>query len=495
MTGRSIPFHNPLPRGGQRGNLGTMNHKGIGRGGRGALARAAFLLCLALSPDILASGYYVPGVGIKPLGRGTATTVSSDDATAAWHNPARLAAIQGTSLLVDAAWVALESTFKRSGASFTPARSYPMVSSQRGPFLIPFFGISSDFGTRRVTVSASVYGPFSWMAAYPADGPQRYAQVSSQVLQILYQLSAAVRITDSLYLGATFQLSDVRVFKEFQISFALPGLIGNDAEDPAADALVKLDLADHFVPRPTFGVWWAPLPWLQAGLAFSPPITADTAGVLSIPQADMQRLSQLNAELAGFELRGDKITASFSLPALLRAGIRYVHRRFDVEFNLIYEFWSGMKTVVVDPTQVKFYTHSRGEMTVDPMNMNLQFSNAFSLRLGSDFKVVPGAFTLRAGYFFEKAAAPSEWFDIGTVDSDKHGLTFGMTFKWRWLELSFALAFIFQKTRDIGNSKGRQINVLYPALGTTINDGVYKSSYIMGGLGLRLLFFGPKRKR
>ncbi|MFB6352300.1 MAG: hypothetical protein ABEN55_19115, partial [Bradymonadaceae bacterium] len=78
-------------------------------------ALAAFLLATLAPASAEASGFYLPGRGVRPVGRAGAYVASSGgDLNAIWYNPANLAALEKTQLTLDASMLGTFSSFKRA---------------------------------------------------------------------------------------------------------------------------------------------------------------------------------------------------------------------------------------------------------------------------------------------------------------------------------------------------------------------------------------------
>ena len=79
----------------------------------GALTVA--LLSVLVVSDAYAAGFFLPGRGVKPLGRGGAYVASSgQDLNALWYNPANLAGMEELQLTIDLSLIELGMEFTRA---------------------------------------------------------------------------------------------------------------------------------------------------------------------------------------------------------------------------------------------------------------------------------------------------------------------------------------------------------------------------------------------
>ena len=82
-------------------------------------ATAALLLATLVTtiwaPEAHAGGFFLPGKGVRPLGRGGVVVVSgAGDLNSIWYNPTNLATLTDTKLTVDMALIDLDFTFDRA---------------------------------------------------------------------------------------------------------------------------------------------------------------------------------------------------------------------------------------------------------------------------------------------------------------------------------------------------------------------------------------------
>jgi long-chain fatty acid transport protein len=453
-------------------------------------ALALGTLFVSLTPlSAHAAGFYVPDLGVRALGRAGAFTARADDLSAGWYNPAGLADQGGTRFLGDVGFVKQSVTYQRQDAAGSPI-GFPAGNSSF-PFVIPYLSVSSDFGLKNLTFAASVYGPYSGQYTYPADGPQRYSLIDSNVWEALYQMSVGWRITPWLRVGASFQIVDVRARQKLAVA-ALPPSGPNDA---SSDARVEFDVTDHVTPNAHFGLLVSPTSWLTFGASLKPPMPVKASGTLRVDQGDIDRLRTTVAGLSTLAIRGDQVGVDFTLPLVVRTGLRFHQPRWDVEVDFVYEDWSGFSKLVVKPRDIQF-TLGSSTQPLTEIVQERQYGSAYSLRLGGDYEVLPGRLSVRAGFFLETTAIPTASLNTSAVDLDKHGFALGLTGRFGkggWLGLSMGYEYVHMSETRVTNSTAEQINLTAIQINNpqifrapSVGSGVYRSGYDILSVGLSI---------
>lgn len=405
-------------------------------------------------PSLLnASGFYIPDVGAGCLGRGAAFVVKADDITAIYHNPAGLANLSGTQILLDVGLMDKSASFDRmdeKDIEYPPVRAAEIISP------IPFLGVATDFNSRRFTLGIAAYGPYGVPAVrFPEGGPQRYNIVTSGLEQIYYTMGAGFKLNDWFLFGINMGLVDLYVTQNMK---SYTGF--NDAE-------LTYKLSAHGAKSWALGGIWKIYKGLETGVSFQPKIPAILKGYLTAK--DIPLLSEVS----------DNLKVSVELPPILRGGIRYKFKESsDIEFDVVWTGWSTIK----DYTG----TFERGSLfgiqkVVFPKNWN----DAISLRFGGDYSI-SSKIILRAGYFYDQKAAPIETIDASSIDLDGHGITVGGSYKFKRYALSLSYAHIFMPGVNVENSiAGAQV---YPAIlkSSIRSNGKYSAGWNMLVLGFQV---------
>jgi long-chain fatty acid transport protein len=474
---------------------------------QGARWAAALFLTLSLwTGPSWGAGYYSTDVGVRAgLGRAGAFVARADDQTAAWYNPAGFADQKGTHFQLDDSFIKQSIFFQRTDAS-GQNMGFP-VGNTATPRWVPFLGVSSDFGLRDWTFALSAFGPHGRAMRYPELGTQRYTLISTNVTEAFVQLSAAWRPLPKLRIGFAFRYEYLKATQDRKLSIS-----GTPGNEDLNDVGLFYTVTDSFSPNFQLGALWTPHPFLTLGVGWRPYLPVDASGDLGVNAADVERLRQTMFRNLG--ICGSKdanpcdprapgnaaqlIDVTFAMPNILRAGVR-VHepdpraRQWDVELDFVWERWTGFGQLTTVPRNIYYTLASTTPTRLTKIVEDKNYGDAFSLRLGGEVEIIPGRLVLRAGAFYETSAVPARSLSVALVDSDKIGVSFGLSLKTSWLEMSLGYTHIQLFERSVRDSVVRQINLTYLAIGVqdqapVVGNGIYRSGWDNLGIGLRVSF-------
>ncbi len=112
------------------------------------------------------------------------------------------------------------------------------------------------------------------------------------------------------------------------------------------------------------------------------------------------------------------VTVTLPLPMMVRAGGRYRHQAagrelFDVELDVEYETWSRANAFTVESNGLVATAGGGSQhVNIGTITVPKQWNDVLSVKLGGDFNLVPERWTLRAGGYYETAAAPSAYANV-----------------------------------------------------------------------------------
>lgn len=450
-------------------------------------AVSAFALVALFAADAFAAGFYLPGRGVRPLGRGGAYVVSGgQNLNSIWYNPANIAGLEDVTLTIDLALINLEFEHTRAPRTLPngETQTYDPVRNQAPPKADPQLLIGGPLGVDGLAWGFGVYAPYLSGHTFPETGAQRYVLVDNDPsLLVFLHAVVAYEIGDHLRIGAGFQNVPAH-FVLINVASGYTGLVG-DPEDENLDILTKIELKDAFVPSGNIGVWVKLSEFIEAGISGQLPVVfRDTDAKLTtrLPSHPLFQNAQVE---------GDTLTSTIKFPPVVRAGLRFVQPTWDLELAGVWEGWSILSELNAVPNDIKVTNvPGLGSIPVGPLTIPLKWEDTFSVRLGSDFQV-NDHFTGRAGYIFETAAIPDETYSVFLADSTKHALTLGGTFQFtESLSLDAGFGYYYMRPRNITNSEWRQINPTDDQGKVTliVANGTYKQTYVAGGLGVNWAF-------
>ena len=446
-----------------------------------------FAALALFASDAFAAGFYLPGRGVRPLGRAGAHVVTGDgNLNSLWYNPANLAGLDELTLTVDLALINLEFEHARAPRELPDGelRTYEPVRNTAPPKPDPQILIGGPLGIDGLAWSFGLYAPYLSGHRFPEDGAQRYVLVDNDPsLAGFLHLGVGYEIGENIRVGAGFQNVPAH-FVLIAVASGYTGLFGAP-EDKDLDILTKIDLVDLFVPSGNFGVWVRLAEPLEAA------VSAQLPAVFHAKKAKLTTRLPSHPEFQNAEVQGDTLTSTIKFPPILRAGLRFVNPAFDIELAVVWEGWSILDELNAEPNDITVTgLPGLGTIPVGPLTIPLKWRDTLSARLGSDFRITD-SLTGRAGYAYETAAIPDETYSVFLADANKHLLSLGAT-----LQLSDSVSvdggfgYYYMAPRTITNSVWRQLNPTDNEGKVTlvVANGTYEQTYVAGGLGVNVAF-------
>lgn len=471
---------------------GRCETSGVALGVRNRCPHYVFLLALfaALLPtrDAAAAGFFLPGRGVEALGRGGAFVVSGEQSlTSIWYNPANLGGMEELRLTVDLSLVGASFRFQRAPRTLDNGDVVNFDEVRNSAPLKPPPQILVGGPIRAVDGLTWAFGAYTPLAAghtFPEDGAQRYAIIDNDTaVAVILHLAAGWQLSERVRIGAGFQNMPASL-QIVSMSSGYTGLYG-DPEDHDLDILTRITLVDWWVPSGNIGVWFALTERLQLGASAQLPFTFKTNS------AKMETRLPRHPQFQGAKLNGDTVSGGLKFPPFARVGIRYAGDLLDVELAAVWEGWSVMEAIEVNPNDISVTDiPGIGSIPVGPMTVPLNWRDTWSVRLGADLKL-DGPVTPRAGYTFETSAVPDETYSVFLADNVKHMVSAGASIRLSdSVSLDAALAAYLMGARTITNSQWRQVNPTddQGKVTTIVGNGHYTQRYIAGGLGVRIAF-------
>ncbi len=449
-------------------------------------ATALLALALFVPAEAFAAGFYLPGHGVKPLGRAGAQVVHGQgDLNAIWHNPANVAGLGSFQLTVDLALIALNFDFQRAPRTMPngETRTYSKVSNEAPPKTDPQLLIGGPLPVDGMSWGFGVYAPYLSGHRFPETGAQRYTLVDNDASVMLFlHLVWAWELSDRIRVGLGFQNAPAS-FVLVNVTSAYTGLFG-DPEDQDLDILTRITLTDFWAPSGNGGVVVGLSEQLNAGLSFQLPVRFEDS------DAKLESRLPSNAAFTGAELSGDAIGGGLTFAPIIRFGLQWKADTWDVELAGTYEAWSVFEEIEATPDEVTVENvPGLGGIPIGPLSVPQEWEDAYSVRLGSDIQL-SDSFTVRGGYTFETSAIPDERYSVFLAEGTKHLIGTGMTWTSGSFSLDLSLGAWIIPERVITNSLVTQIN---PTDGDNeqvivVGNGTYNQTYFAGGLGVNYAF-------
>ena len=447
---------------------------------------------LAVSGVASAGGLVLPGSGPVATGRAGASVASIDDPSAISINPARLAAVRGTTIHVGAALIDYRMKFQRAGAYEETSEAtdpwegqpYPLVEDASsppiglGPFqAVPVIAVASDLGgaVPGLTVAAGVFAPNAYPTRSYGDDyaleqpgvpppPGRYDIVSQEAAIVLPSIAAGYQ-AGKLQVGGRFSFG----FADIKARTFVWGL-ENFEEWVGKDGEFTIDVKDSFVPAFGVGAHYAITDAIEVGAAWNSAVNVDAKGTGTSRTGSGTAVGGMPVTIVpnnetplcerGGTMDALKACLSLSLPWNANLGGRYVVRGADgrqvadVELDLVYEAWSeasdydvivdGVAALVVGPPPIG--------LNLQPSKIRHNLQDTMGVRLGGSWQkpVGPGTMILRGGLAYDTAAAKENWERIDFDGAARTTATVGASLRLAKVQIDVGGGVVVEGSRTQG---------------------------------------------
>jgi long-chain fatty acid transport protein len=450
------------------------------------LATLVFAFVIAAESTAAAGGMFLPTRGVRPTARGGAFVAGADDLGAMWFNPAGLAATRSGEphqFLFDMSYVSQRVSYERMDSGFNELES---IDSENTGLPIPTLGISFDVADD-IVIAGGILAPYAALGRYDPEGPQRYSLVDlSDTKMIIAEVAVGWQVTDKLRLGAGLQNMYADVVSSVVFN-GCPGQTVCAPEDPEFDSLSHIEQTDYFSPSGVVGVQYAIADRVRTGAAFQLPFRVSGTGDLTV-------VLPSTGFFNGASVSGDKAAMTFTLPAMLRAGIEVdPFERWHAELAVDIEFWSMHDEFLVEPENVRIEdAPGVGTYQIGDMRIPREFDNSVSVKLGVEGQpLAETPLTVAFGYAYETAAAPDEYLSVMTVDGVKNLFAAGLGYRFGNTRVFVSGSYVAVGEREVTQDEGvapqlspiRDDNQTAP-LDTFVNWGTYRAHWYTAGLGV-----------
>jgi long-subunit fatty acid transport protein len=102
------------------------------------------------------------------------------------------------------------------------------------------------------------------------------------------------------------------------------------------------------------------------------------------------------------------------------------HDGWLVEIDLVYERWSVLRALTLEPHGIVIASDNLGTSKPLPnIVLNKDLDDALSVRVGAERELVRGRLTARAGYLYETSAVPTASTSVDFPNWERHVVTVG----------------------------------------------------------------------
>ncbi len=374
------------------------------------LGRTLFAAALAgtvLPALALGAGYGIYEQGAAVLGMGGAGTAAVNDASAVFFNPAAMTGLAGTHVYAGGTFLQTSTSF----AGVAPFPGYGVTEEAEKQHVFPATAYFTHRYAGPWALGLGYNSPFG-LAMYWKDPAftGRYIVTRAELRTYSYSVVAARELRKNLSLGFGGNLVYIRSILANQHFIAAPGGGGGQYE------VAQFALISNVTPGYGWnaGLHWTPGKSWKVGATYRGQVVIHADGdadITQFPTGDAQVDAAVTASLPPDQPASTVIR----LPSIAAGGVAWNWgSAWTIAGDAVYTGWSAFKDL---PIYFKYSTSSN-ERVVE------NYDDSFSFRVGAENRR-PGL-TWRAGYYYEKAAAPTESVSPTLPDANRQGATLGL---------------------------------------------------------------------
>jgi long-chain fatty acid transport protein len=443
---------------------------------------------------------------------------TADNPTAIYYNPAGIALKPGTRIFLDGNLAFRRASYDRPESAIndpgggTPSDALDANAGQarlQNTLFSPFFGASSDLGTKVFAVGAAAYFPFGGQAvwgqntkyagdsAYPGaiDGVQRWYTIDGKIRSMYLTGAMALTIPQ---IGLSIGLTGSAIRSETNTIRARNGDGSDDLIDPTFNNLKEgrswLTASGWQAGFSVGAIWsWRQRLWIGSSYTSQPNVVGG-----------MTLKGTLHNALTTQAPVSSPIELTQTLPEIIRLGFRVrPTERFELRLFADYTRWSVFdKQCVLDANVKGRACDFAGADTAltkpedfggdaPGNNGTIQhlprfWKDAGGVRLGASYWVLP-KLEAYAGLGYDSSAVRPETLDAALMDMDK--LSFSLGARWQIIRnLAMALTITDIAYLKV-DTKGKNILNKFKAPTRQADaNGVYRQNILLANLYLDVAF-------
>ncbi|NVB82637.1 MAG: hypothetical protein HOV81_29940 [Kofleriaceae bacterium] len=194
------------------------------------LALAAF--ALAASPTAHAGGFGIPDIGVRRTAMASIIG-RPDDASAIYHNPAGLTLQHGWQLYLATGVMLIDTEFQLHswaesdrflGTSADSDGYYAPVRPSRAMGVVPMLALTGEIIPDKLVLGAALYVGNAQGAAFDREAVTRYHLIDGYVIAPQAVIAGSYRITDTLSLGASAGILNMRIHGRREVFPIIDGM-------------------------------------------------------------------------------------------------------------------------------------------------------------------------------------------------------------------------------------------------------------------------------
>jgi long-chain fatty acid transport protein len=382
---------------------------------------------------------------------GEESYATTDEAAAAYYNPAGLAMRKGSRASVEAGVGYRHSKYSRDPGSIdnvlgpgdtgsgTPQDAISANSGDAtltNPVILPFAGVATDLGVPNLGVGLAVSVPFGGQAEwdkndefagseYPGavDGPQRWVIIEGEQRALYLTGALAYRLhpTFSLGAGVNFIMHDVNIVRARTVQ-GTDDLVNGTGGVVEGRSLLTVSGQNLSVGA---GLMWEPTPALRVGLSYQ---SQPNFGEMTLKGTLTNKFGSADTAVTDV----DMVTA---LPDIVRLGVRIAASpRLEVRLAGDYQRWSALeKQCFLDSAVEGRNCALAGDGSAMPeakgivANIPRYWEDSWGVRGGLSYWAA-NTVRVQGSLGYDRSPVPDDMLEAGLLDLDKVVVAFGARF-------------------------------------------------------------------
>jgi len=414
-----------------------------------------FILMIVSVSFLFSGGFSLFEAGSRAVGMGESFVAVADDLSAMFYNPAGLSYLEGTNVSIGGTLIFPSTEFK--GAAPYPGEGVNEKAISQ-TFVIPNFYIGKKIG-KRIYIGTGITVPFGLGVNWDDNWSGRYITTNTEIKAVDFTPTLALQLSESFSLAISYIYRNAKLFNDQKIPFVNPWTFA--VQDVAA---LHLETAYSHGSGFRAGTL-IKLGKINFGLSYMSEIIMDFTGdaKFTMISTGNQTLDYILASQFPATAKG-KTTLVF--PSNLSVG--FSTTAFEgllFSFQLDYMKWSDYKEL-----KIEFEDYPKFSTTIEK-----HYKNTYSFRFGAE-KILSKKLAARVGYFYDQGAPEPVSLGPDLPDSDKHGITFGLSFTMGKIKVDFGNIVLFFRDRSTENLNEDNFN------------GTYGSFAFISGINLNFNF-------
>jgi long-chain fatty acid transport protein len=396
--------------------------------------QACALAGLLLPAAAHAAGYAIYEQGAAALGMAGAFVASAHDATAQFYNPAAMTRLEGKQLSLGSTWLSTHTSF--AGEPVFPG--FGVTEEMKTGTFFPTTAYWTSRFKERFAYGLGVNSPFGlgveWKDPQQFTGRERVTKASLRTINTTATLAFAPDARWSFAAGVNALFANV----ELNSIQTIPSSGGQPVN--VSSAKLKSDY------KPDYG--WNVAALVTPSAQWKVGVTYRSEVKVSIDDANatFSQIPTGDPSLDGIVAAGlpknQTVTTKLVFPSTLSGGVSFDPRQdWTVEVDGLWTQWSAF-----DKLSLRF----PGQPALN-QDIVENYKDQFQIRAGAEHRMA--LWTARVGYYFDKAAAPTESVTPLLPDANRHGVTLGFGVnRGKWTIDGYNL-FLFVQNRS---TEGRE---------------------------------------